>query len=118
MKLYGSPTVVSPLVLPSRPIAYYGYGEMGLATGAVQVDIARLPAGRGGPISATTRSTKGVRMKISSLDAPRSQHHAAGVEDHRQLRQLNAGQEWRRSGRLRRSHHVEQSAGLVSECSW
>ena len=45
-------------------------------------------AGRGAPTSVTTPATKGVRMKISVLDPPRPQHHAAGLEDHRQLRQL------------------------------
>ena len=45
------------------------------------------------------------------VDAPRPQHDAAGGQDHRQLRQLVAGQGRGAQGRLRRGHHAEP-AGL------
>ena len=45
------------------------------------------------------------------VDAPRPQRHAAGGQDHRQLRQLLAGQGRGAQGRLRRGHHA-QPAGL------
>ena len=47
--------------LPScyvRPIAYYGYGEMGLNTLPCSAPTWRSPAGRGVPTSATTPSKK------------------------------------------------------------
>ena len=47
-----------------RPIAYYGYGEMGLATSNCTVDVA-IACGRG-RILGDDAATKGVRMKISS----------------------------------------------------
>ena len=73
----------------------------------------RSPAGRGAPTSATTPSTKGVRMKIIVVDAPRPQHDAAGVEDHRQLRELVAGQGRGAQGRLRRGDHAEPARARV-----
>ena len=48
-----------------RPIAYYGYGEMGLATGACTTDIA-IAAWPWGAYLGDDAVTKGVRMKISS----------------------------------------------------
>ena len=48
-----------------RPIAYYGYGEMGLATGACKTDIA-IAAWPWGAYLGDDAVTKGVRMKISS----------------------------------------------------
>ncbi len=48
---------------------------------------------------------------------PRPQHHAAGGQDHRQLRELVAGQGRGPQGRLRRGHHVELGRVRVSECT-
>lgn len=48
-----------------RPIAYYGYGEMGLATGGCTTDIA-IAAWPWGAYLGDDAVTKGVRMKISS----------------------------------------------------
>ena len=48
-----------------RPIAYYGYGEMGLATGACTVDIS-IAAWPWGAYLGDDAVSKGVRMKISS----------------------------------------------------
>ncbi len=60
--------VVADSGLPScyvRPIAYYGYGEMGLATGACKTDIS-IAAWPWGAYLGDDAVTKGVRMKISS----------------------------------------------------
>ena len=48
-----------------RPIAYYGYGEMGLATHACEVDVA-IACWPWGAYLGDDALTKGVRMKISS----------------------------------------------------
>ncbi len=48
-----------------RPIAYYGYGEMGLATGACRTDLS-IAAWPWGAYLGDDAATKGVRMKISS----------------------------------------------------
>ncbi len=48
-----------------RPIAYYGYGEMGLATGACTVDVA-IAAWPWGAYLGDEALTTGVRMSISS----------------------------------------------------
>ena len=99
--------------LPScyiRPIAYYGYGEMGLNTLPCEVDVA-IACWPWGAYLGDDALTKGVRMKISLVDAARPQHDAAGVEDHRQLRELVAGQGRGAEGGLRRGDHP-QPAGL------
>ncbi len=60
--------VVADSGLPScyvRPIAYYGYGEMGLATAACTTDIS-IAAWPWGAYLGDDAVTKGVRMKISS----------------------------------------------------
>jgi len=60
--------VVADSGLPScyvRPIAYYGYGEMGLATAACTTDIC-IAAWPWGAYLGDDAVTKGVRMKISS----------------------------------------------------
>ena len=60
--------VVADSGLPScyiRPIAYYGYGEMGLATGACTTDIS-IAAWPWGAYLGDDAVSKGVRMKISS----------------------------------------------------
>ena len=106
-------TVVRASGLPScyiRPIAYYGYGEMGLNTLPCEVDVA-IACWPWGAYLGDDAVTKGVRMKISLVDAPRPQHDAAGGQDHRQLRQLVAGQGRGAQGRLRRGDHAEP-AGL------
>ena len=59
-------------------------------------------------------ATKGVRMKISLVDPPRPQHHAAGVEDHRQLRELLPRQGRGAQGRLRRGHHAEPARARLA----
>lgn len=48
-----------------RPLAYYGYGEMGLDTGPCQVDIAIMAWGWGSVRGAAT-DARGLRMKVSS----------------------------------------------------
>ena len=48
-----------------RPIAYYGYGEMGLATTDCKVDVA-IACWPWGAYLGEDAATKGVRMKISS----------------------------------------------------
>jgi branched-chain amino acid aminotransferase len=48
-----------------RPIAYYGYGEMGLATGACKVDVA-IAAWPWGAYLGDDAVSKGVRLKVSS----------------------------------------------------
>jgi len=48
-----------------RPIAYYGYGEMGLATGACKTDIS-VAAWPWGAYLGDDAVTKGVRLKTSS----------------------------------------------------
>ena len=60
--------VVADSGLPScyiRPIAYYGYGEMGLATTNCTVDVA-IACWPWGAYLGDDAATKGVRMKISS----------------------------------------------------
>lgn len=60
--------VVAASGLPScyiRPIAYYGYGEMGLATGNCTVDVS-IACWPWGAYLGDDALTKGVRMKISS----------------------------------------------------
>ncbi len=106
--------VVRASGLPScyiRPIAYYGYGEMGLNTLPVHgrrghrlLAVGRLPRVR-------TPCQQGRAHEDLVVDAPRPQHHAAGVQDHRQLRELLAGQGRGAQGRLRRGDHA-QPAGL------
>ena len=93
-----------------RPIAYFGYGEMGLNTLPCSVDVS-IACWPWGAYLGDDALTKGVRMKISQLDPPRPQHHAPGVEDHGQLRQLVAGQGRGAQGRLRRGPDA-QPAGV------
>ncbi|NNE73629.1 MAG: branched-chain amino acid transaminase [Acidimicrobiales bacterium] len=60
--------VVRESGLPScyiRPIAYYGYGEMGLATSACQTDVA-IACWPWGAYLGDDALTKGVKLKISS----------------------------------------------------
>jgi len=60
--------VVADSGLPScyvRPIAFYGYGEMGLATAACKTDLS-IAAWPWGAYLGDDAVTKGVRMKISS----------------------------------------------------
>lgn len=60
--------VVRESGLPScyiRPIAYYGYGEMGLATGACKVDVA-IACWPWGAYLGDDALTKGVKLKTSS----------------------------------------------------
>jgi branched-chain amino acid aminotransferase len=95
--------------LPScyvRPIAYYGLRRDGAQHAAV---LGRrgdrvLAMGR---VSRRRRRRKGRPYEDQLVDAARSQHDAAGIEDHRQLRQLVAGQGRGAQGRLRRGDHVE-----------
>ena len=88
-----------------RPIAYFGYGEMGLNTLPCTrrrrdrlLAVGRLPRRR--------RRHQGRADEDLVVDPPRPQHDAAGVEDHRQLRQLVAGQGRGAEGRLRRGDHA------------
>jgi branched-subunit amino acid aminotransferase/4-amino-4-deoxychorismate lyase len=63
------------------------------------------------------RGHEGRAHEDQLVDAPRPQHHAAGVEDHRQLRELVARQGRGAQGRLRRGDHAQPGTGLVSECT-
>ena len=88
-----------------RPIAYFGYGEMGLNTLPCTVDVVdRLLAV--GCLPRRRRRREGRADEDLVVDAPRSQHDAARVEDHRQLRQLVARQGRGAQGRLRRGDHA------------
>jgi len=98
-----------------RPIAYYGYGEMGLATGACQVDIS-IAAWPWGAYLGDDAVTKGVRMKISSWT--RHDHNIMPPASKTtgnyanstlaKMEALNAGYD---------EAIMLNSAGLVSECS-
>ena len=99
-----------------RPIAYFGYGEMGLNTLPCSVDVS-IACWPWGAYLGDDALTKGVRMKISSLDPPRPQLDAAGGQDHGQLRELVAGQGRGAQGGLRRGHHAQPAGVRVSECT-
>ena len=98
-----------------RPIAYYGYGEMGLATGDCTTDIA-IAAWPWGAYLGDDAVTKGVRMKISSWT--RHDHNimppAAKTTGNyanstlAKMEALNAGYD---------EAIMLNGAGLVSECS-
>ncbi|MEC7966619.1 MAG: branched-chain amino acid transaminase [Actinomycetota bacterium] len=98
-----------------RPIAYYGYGEMGLATGACTTDVA-IAAWPWGAYLGDDAVTKGVRMKISSWT--RHDHNimppAAKTTGNyanstlAKMEALNAGYD---------EAIMLNGAGLVSECS-
>ena len=98
-----------------RPIAYYGYGEMGLATGNCTTDIA-IAAWPWGAYLGDDAVTKGVRMKISSWT--RHDHNimppAAKTTGNyanstlAKMEALNAGYD---------EAIMLNGAGLVSECS-
>ncbi|NDH23888.1 MAG: branched-chain amino acid transaminase, partial [Actinobacteria bacterium] len=98
-----------------RPIAYYGYGEMGLATGGCTTDIA-IAAWPWGAYLGDDAVTKGVRMKISSWT--RHDHNimppAAKTTGNyanstlAKMEALNAGYD---------EAIMLNRAGLVSECS-
>ena len=96
-----------------RPIAYYGYGEMGLNTMPCSVDVA-IACWPWGAYLGEDALTKGVRMKITLVDPPRPQHHAARRQDHRQLRQLVARQGRGAEGRLRRGDHAQPAGPRVA----
>ena len=101
--------------LPScyiRPIAYYGYGEMGLNTLPCKVDVA-IACWPWGAYLGDDAVTKGVRMKISSWT--RHDHNTMPPlrEDDRQLRELVARQGRGAQGRLRRGDHVESRRARV-----
>ena len=98
-----------------RPIAYYGYGEMGLATGACTVDIS-IAAWPWGAYLGDDAVSKGVRMKISSWT--RHDHNIMPPASKTtgnyanstlaKMEALNAGYD---------EAIMLNGAGLVSECS-
>ncbi len=98
-----------------RPIAYYGYGEMGLATAACTVDIA-IAAWPWGAYLGDDAVSKGVRMKISSWT--RHDHNIMPPASKTtgnyanstlaKMEALNAGYD---------EAIMLNGAGLVSECS-
>ena len=98
-----------------RPIAYYGYGEMGLATGACTVDIS-IAAWPWGAYLGDDAVSKGVRMKISSWT--RHDHNTMPPASKTtgnyanstlaKMEALNAGYD---------EAIMLNGAGLVSECS-
>ena len=99
--------------LPScyvRPIAYYGYGEMGLNTLPCTVDVA-IACWPWGAYLGEEAVRKGVRMKISSWTRHDHNTMPPASKTDRQLRELVAGQGRGAQGRLRRGHHA-QPAGL------
>ena len=98
-----------------RPIAYYGYGEMGWATGACTVDIS-IAAWPWGAYLGDDAVSKGVRMKISSWT--RHDHNTMPPASKTtgnyanstlaKMEALNAGYD---------EAIMLNGAGLVSECS-
>ncbi len=78
---------------PQHAAVHRGRGHRLLAVG-------RLPGRR-------RRLGQGRAHEDLVVDAPRPQHDAPGVQDHRQLRELVAGQGRGAQGGLRRGHHVE-----------
>ncbi len=98
-----------------RPIAYYGYGEMGLATTDCNIDIA-IAAWPWGAYLGDDAATRGVRMKISSWN--RHDHNimppsskTTGNYANSTLAKMEA---------LRAGYDeaiMLNSVGLVSECS-
>ena len=99
-----------------RPIAYYGYGEMGLNTLPCTVDVAIACWPWGAYLGDDARQ-QGRAHEDLVVDPPRPQHHAAGGQDHRQLRQLVAGQGRGAEGRLRRGDHAEPDRASSRECT-
>ena len=94
--------------LPScyiRPIAYYGYGEMGLNTLPCRVDVA-IACWPWGAYLGDDAVEQGRADEDLVVDPPRPQHDAARGEDHRQLREQLARQGRGAEGRLRRGHHA------------
>jgi branched-chain amino acid aminotransferase len=94
--------------LPScyiRPIAYYGYGEMGLNTLPCKVDVA-IACWPWGAYLGDDAVDQGRADEDLVVDPPRPQHDAAGGQDHRQLREQLAGQGRGAQGRLRRGDHA------------
>ncbi|MEZ5348135.1 MAG: aminotransferase class IV [Microthrixaceae bacterium] len=101
--------VVADSGLPScyiRPIAYFGYGEMGLNTLPCSVDVS-IACWPWGAYLGDGAVTKGVRMKTSSWKRHDHKRDATVCQDDRQLRELIAGQGGGSQGRLRRGDHVE-----------
>ena len=101
--------------LPScyiRPIAYYGYGEMGLNTLPCEVDVS-IACWPWGAYLGEDAVSKGVRMKISSWT--RHDHNTMPplLEDDRQLRELVAGEGRGVEGRLRRGDHAQPRRARV-----
>ena len=90
-----------------RPIAYYGYGEMGLNTMPCSVDVA-IMCWPWGAYLGDDALVEGRAPEDLVVDPSRPQHHAAGGEDHRQLRELVARQGRGAQGRLRRGDHARR----------
>ena len=80
-----------------RPIAYYGYGEMGLNTLPCSVDVA-IACWPWGAYLGDDAVEQGRADEDQLLDPPRAQHDAARVQDDRQLRRTRP---WPRSRRSR-----------------
>ena len=83
--------------LPScyiRPIAYYGYGEMGLNTLPCKVDVS-IACWPWGAYLGADAVTKGVRMKISSW----TRHDHNTMPPRRRRRATTSTRRWRRSRR-------------------
>ena len=101
--------------LPScyiRPIAYYGYGEMGLNTLPCTVDVS-IACWPWGAYLGDDAVSKGVRMKISSWT--RHDHNTMPPlsKTTGQLRELVARQGRGAEGRLRRGDHAEPRRSRV-----
>ncbi len=74
-----------------RPIAYYGYGEMGLNTLPCTVDVA-IACWPWGGVPRRRCGEQGRADEDLVVDPARPQHDAAGRQDRRQLRELVARQ--------------------------
>ena len=89
---------------------------MGLNTLPCEVDVS-IACWPWGAYLGDDAVTKGVRMKISSWTRHDHNTMPPAAEDHRQLRQLVAGQGRGAEGRLRRGDHAQPATGFVSECT-
>ncbi|GIR36025.1 MAG: hypothetical protein CM15mP49_14100 [Actinomycetota bacterium] len=97
-----------------RPIAYYGYGEMGLATSNCTVDVA-IACWPWGAYLGDDAATK-VSDENIVMGSPRSQHYAARLENYWQLRKLNACKMEALNAGYDEAIMLNKE-GLVAECS-
>ena len=99
-----------------RPIAFYGYGELGVNPGTNPVT-STSSAGRGGPTSATRGLENGIRAKVSSLAADRPEHDPARRQGDGDLPELDARSPRGDAGGLRRGHPADRRRRCVADGS-